>query len=202
MGIKKSLNKSSTIGGVKKSGSGVCTELSVKDIQALLAEYFGIRNNIIVPNVSWGLLDYEADLLIMNKTGYVTEIEIKRSWSDFLADFKKDDVAHKSELIYQFWYCVPDALYSKCIEKLKEVYPDSLDRPNVISYSDSGILNFHGKSASYCRGKHRKLFLEEQLKLTRLGCMRYWSSEFKRIRTEQELEIERDDISKENLEIL
>ena len=176
MGLRSNLKKASSI---KK---GVCTELTVKDIQALLAEHFGIRNNIIVPNVSWGLLDYEADLLIMNKTGYVTEIEIKRSWSDFLADFKKDENAHKSENIYQFWYCVPDSLYKDCIDKLKEVYPDSLDRPNVISYSDSGILNFHGKSASYCRGKHRKMFLEEQLKLARLGAMRYWSSEFKRLR--------------------
>lgn len=180
MGLRKSLKKASSI---KK---GVCTELTVKDIQARLAEHWGIRNHIIVPNVSWGLLDYEADLLIMNKTGYVTEIEIKRSWSDFLADFKKDENAHKSELIYQFWYCVPDELYKDCIEKLKEVYPDSLDRPNVISYSESGILNFHGKSASYCRGSHRKLFLEEQLKLARLGTMRYWSSEFKRERNEIE----------------
>ena len=182
MGIKKSLKKASTI------KSGVCTELTVKDIQARLAEHWGIRNHIIVPNVSWGLLDYEADLLIMNKTGYVTEIEIKRSWSDFLADFKKDENAHKSEIIYQFWYCVPDGLYKDCIEKLKEVYPDSLDRPNVISYSDSGVLNFHGKSASYCRGKHRKMFLEEQLKLARLGAMRYWSSEFKRMNNASESE--------------
>lgn len=180
MGLKSNLKKANTI---KK---GVCTELSVKEIQALLAEYWGIRNNIIVPNVSWGLLDYEADLLVMNKTGYVTEVEIKRSWSDFLADFKKDENAHKSEIIYQFWYCVPDSIYKDCIEKLKEVYPDNLDRPNVISYSDSGVLNFHGKSASYCRGKHRKLFLEEQLKLARLGTLRYWSSEFKRLRTDGE----------------
>jgi hypothetical protein len=32
------------------------------------------------------------------------------------------------------------------------------------------------------------LFLEEQLKLTRLGTMRYWSSEFKRLRSEKESE--------------
>ena len=175
MGLKSNLKKANTI---KK---GVCTELTVKDIQASLASYFGIRNNIIVPNVSWGMLDYEADLLIMNKTGYVTEVEIKRSWSDFLADFKKDENAHKSEIIYQFWYCVPDEIYNKCKEKLKEVYPDSLDRPNIISYSENGTLDFHGKGASYCRGKHRKLYLEEQLKLARLGTLRYWSSEFKRI---------------------
>ena len=171
--------------------------MTVKDIQALLAEYWGIRNNIIVPNVSWGLLDYEADLLVMNKSGYVTEVEIKRSWSDFLADFKKDENAHKSEIIYQFWYCVPDAIYNDCIEKLKEVYPDIIDRPNVISYSDNGVLNFHGKGASYCRGNHRKLFLEEQLKLARLGALRYWSSEFKRLRTADEKENNEEIITEE-----
>lgn len=184
MGLKKNLEKASTL-KASKNKSGVCTELSVKEIQALLAEHWGIRTNIIVPNVSWGMLDYEADLLIMNKTGYVTEIEIKRSWSDFLADFKKDEVAHKSEIIYQFWYCVPDEIYSKCKEKLKEVYPDSIGRPNIISYTDSGMLNFHGKAASYCSGKHRKLYLEEQLKLARLGTLRYWNLEFKRLREEE-----------------
>jgi hypothetical protein len=183
MGLKSNLKKADSI---KKVNSGVCTELSVKEIQALLAEHWGIRTNIIVPNVSWGMLDYEADLLIMNKTGYVTEIEIKRSWSDFLAAFKKDEKAHKSEIIYQFWYCVPDEIYNKCVEKLKEVYPDSFDRPSIISYSESGVLDFHGKSASYCRGKHRKLYLEEQLKLARLGTLRYWNSEFKRLREVEE----------------
>ena len=73
MGLKANLKKSSTL----KKTSGVCTELTVKEIQALLAEHWGIRTNIIVPNVSWGMLDYEADLLIMNKTGYVTEIVFK-----------------------------------------------------------------------------------------------------------------------------
>ena len=72
MGLKKNLEKASTL-KASKNKYGVCTELSVKEILALLAEHWGIRNNIIVPNVSWGMLDYEADLLIMNKTGYVTE---------------------------------------------------------------------------------------------------------------------------------
>ena len=73
-----------------------------------------------------------------------------------------------------------------CVEKLKEVYPDKFDKPNIISYSNSGVLDFHGKSASYCRGKHRKLYLEEQLKLARLGTLRYWNSEFKRFREVEE----------------
>ena len=69
---------------------------------------------------------------------------------------------------------------------MKDVYPDEFDRPSIISYSDSGILYFHGKSTSYCRGKHRKLYLEEQLKLARLGTLRYWNSEFNRFREVEE----------------
>lgn len=90
----------------------------------------------------YGVLDYEADLLIMNKTGYVTEIEIKRSWSDFLADFKKDEKAHKAEIIYQFWYCVPDEIYNKCVEKLKEVYPNLKDSNQIevlVENTDLGV---------------------------------------------------------------
>ena len=96
MGLKSNLKKANTI---KK---GVCTELTVKDIQASLASYFGIRNNIIVPNVSWGMLDYEADLLIMNKTGYVTEIEIKRSWSDFWRILRKMNMHIRRRLSISF----------------------------------------------------------------------------------------------------
>lgn len=51
MGLKSNLKKADSI---KKVSSGVCTKLSVKEIQALLAKHWDIRTNIIVPNVSWG----------------------------------------------------------------------------------------------------------------------------------------------------
>ena len=68
------------------------TTLSVDKIQRLIVEYEGgARTSIFVPNVSWGYFkSHEADLLRISKQGYLTEYEIKRSWSDFLADFKKD----------------------------------------------------------------------------------------------------------------
>ena len=65
------------------------TTLSITQVELGLAKYFDLRKNIIVTNVSWGMLLHEADLLILSKSGYLTEVEIKRSWSDFLADFKK-----------------------------------------------------------------------------------------------------------------
>ena len=41
MGLKKNLENASTLKAVKNK-SGVCTELSVKEIQALLANYWGL----------------------------------------------------------------------------------------------------------------------------------------------------------------
>jgi hypothetical protein len=41
MGLKKNLEKASTL-TASKNKSGVCTELTVKEIQALLAEHWGI----------------------------------------------------------------------------------------------------------------------------------------------------------------
>lgn len=62
------------------------TTLSITQIELGLAQYFNFRNNVIVPNVSWGLLNHEADLLILNKSGYLTEIEIKRTPSQYEKD--------------------------------------------------------------------------------------------------------------------
>ena len=85
------------------------TNLTVKQIENALifgSGMFSVRNDIIIPNLSWGLLNHEADLAIINKTGYLTEIEIKRSLADLRADFKKD-VYHCDERVYNFYYCIP-----------------------------------------------------------------------------------------------
>ncbi len=47
------------------------------DIEIAVMAYLGIRKNLIVPNVSWGLVTYEMDLLSLTQSRYATEIEIK-----------------------------------------------------------------------------------------------------------------------------
>ena len=49
------------------------------EMEVALMKHFGIRQNIIVPNVSWSFLNYEADLVVLTKSNYATEIEIKIS---------------------------------------------------------------------------------------------------------------------------
>ncbi len=148
------------------------TKLTIDEIELAIVNsgIFNKRSDIIVPNVSWGLLNHEADLVIMNKSGYLTEVEIKRSWEDFKADFKKDH-QHDDERVYKFYYCVPSSIKDKVIELLKSKYEYI---PAVLAYSDEGGVQDLKVGTSYTKGA-RKLFLEEQLTIARLGCMRIWN---------------------------
>lgn len=47
--------------------------------------------------------------------------------------------------------------------------------PGVLYYTEEGNIVRTGFGCPERRGKHRKLFLEEQLKIARLGQLRYWS---------------------------
>ncbi len=153
------------------------TIFSITQIEVALAQYFGYRANVIVPKVSWGLLNHEADLLIMNKTGYLTEIEIKRSWADFLADFRKKHT-HDDSKVSWLYYAVPKSIVDKCKAKLEEVDPNKkwgLIEYGGDCYGECWPNTIYLPSNSTRHNPAKKLSLEEQFKLTRLGAMRTWS---------------------------
>jgi len=128
----------------------------------------------MVPNLSWGLLDYEADFVVLSKSGYLTEVEIKRSWEDFKADFNKKH-KHDAEQVYYFYYCVPESIYGKVVEFLLSEYHSNVDAPAVLYYSEDGRIVKSGFGNHYQKGRHRKLFIEEQFQIARLGQLRYWN---------------------------
>lgn len=94
------------------------TKLSVTQIQLALrnSDIFNPTRDLIVPNVSYGMLPYEADLIGITPSGQVTEIEIKRSLADLCADYKKSH-KHDASCVTYFFYCVPESL----VEKAKAV---------------------------------------------------------------------------------
>lgn len=149
------------------------TNLSIHEIELAVAQAFGIRNNIIVPNVSWGFFaTHEADLVIINKTGYMTEVEIKRSWQDFLNDFKKHTTHDEGKVMWKY-FAVPESMS----EKVWQYLCDNGHRDwGLIPYTESGgaWVQYYpdNKGHSDCS---KKLFLEEKLAIARLGCMRIWS---------------------------
>jgi hypothetical protein len=95
------------------------------DIEIAIIKGFNPRQNIIVPNVSWGLHDnnyaplHECDVLILSGSNYATEVEIKVSKSDLLIDKNKRH-AHKHNLIRRFYYAVPEKLKDTALEIIPE----------------------------------------------------------------------------------
>lgn len=139
-------------------------KLNTLDIEFAVANYMNPRFNLIVPNVYWGLgLKYEADLIIVSPSYYCTEIEIKITGSDILADRRKSYKAHNSVKIRRFFYAVPDYLQ------------DCKYLP-----SDAGLItvdqNMTCKTIRPPRTNKnsRKLTEKEYTHLLHLGCMRIW----------------------------
>lgn len=90
------------------------------DIEIAVMRYFGVRRNLIVPNVSWGISGlHECDLLVLSPHGYATEIEIKISKSDLLADKKKKH-GHRHNHIARLFFAVPEILKDFALEHIPE----------------------------------------------------------------------------------
>lgn len=179
---------------------------SIEQIELAIMNHpdFNFRQNLMVFRVTGGsnVVNHECDCLIMTKSGYLTEIEIKRSYSDFLNDFKKNHV-HDDDRIKEFYFMVHESFKDKVIEKLIEmkrlpdgvfVYNDDccitreIDRNNVRKLLGGNVfwMEQHGELKSYSKGCYaRKLFLEEQLQLARLGAMRYKNMTEKLIKQKQ-----------------
>lgn len=126
------------------------------------------KNWLVIPNVSWGFLRYEADMLVITKAKYCTEIEVKVSMADWKQDFDKRK--HKTpdpRIKYQF-YAAPYDLALR--------YPE-LDLPagwGVIGVGDSeGIRILKEADAR----KSRPVTDKELMILARLACFRVWRKE-------------------------
>lgn len=150
------------------------------EMELAIANKFGVRTNIIVPNISWGLRGmHECDVFIIKNTGYCIEVEIKRSKSDLLADFKKGH-HHIDSRIKEFYYCLPESLMKTCEEHIPK---------------GAGIIT----CKRYGNGVHAKIYKEpqvrrdavklsniEQFKVAKLGTMRIWSLKKKIIKLQDE----------------
>lgn len=156
------------------------TKLNIHEIELRIAQYFGIRENIIVPNVSWGYFKtHEADMVILTKSGYITEVEIKRSLEDLKADFKKH-TNHYEGKVEQLFYAVPVGIADKAWKIIEQSFEGNPVKCGMLVYDEGGGVGVYmpAPSISMMQRKNKqdnRLFLEEQNRLIRLGVMRYWS---------------------------
>jgi len=143
---------------------------TTKEIEIAVAEFFGVRKNVIVSNVFWGMFPYELDLCILNKGFYATEVEIKISKSDLKADSKK---WHRHDQNYNYikylWFAMP--------EKMKGCEDMVPQNAGIFFVSKNGFVNIFRKPISNKLAK--KWDMEKAFKLGRLGSMRTWDLKWK-----------------------
>jgi hypothetical protein len=140
--------------------------MNTQNMEYLIAEHFNWRTNIIVPNISWGLLNHEADLLVLTPAGFCTEIEIKISKSDLKADFKKFHV-HKSVYIHSLYYAVPIEI-ADCIDLIPD-YAGVIIVNSNDKYQTVEIKRYAPKN------KNPKWTDAKRIELLRLAHMRVWT---------------------------
>ena len=148
-------------------------QITTIQMEEAISRLFGVRTNIIVPNISWGLPGmHECDVFIIKKSGYAVEVEIKRTKADLLADFKKKH-DHSDVRIREFYYALPEKLLETCTELIPE-------HAGIIKCYKSQWATRNDIYASIIRPAKirkdaRKLTMEEQFKVAKLGTMRIWT---------------------------
>ena len=155
------------------------TDINTAMMEVAIARYFGTRKHIIVPNVSWGFFIHECDLLLIRKTGYAIEVEIKRTIADLRRDFKKKH-QHNDNRIRELFYALPDYL----LEKGMSLIPP---HAGIISvYSGHGGIRAGIIRMAPTNDKARKLTEKEMLMIARLGVLRVWNLKEKLLKLNKE----------------
>lgn len=136
-------------------------------IELKVAKYFNPVINLIVPNVYWGMFNYEMDLLIITKSGYGYEVEIKVNKQDLKNDLKKYH-QHDSYKIKYLYFAIPEKL---------------LKHENLIPEKAGILIIKQNRNEKYYCSLYRKPSLlnnykflnDEKLQIARLGTMRIWN---------------------------
>lgn len=163
------------------------------EIQYAIAKKIG-RQNIVIPNVSFAWVScripkygadgrfigykypfrgvrHEADLIWINDNDYLTEVEIKTSYSDFLADFKKKE-KHMTKYTRAVYYAFPWDIYKGNKEKIIKTLAEKFPEAGVIIVDMDGTVARTLKNAEYFTVE--KIPIEVKVGLMRIGCQKWW----------------------------
>lgn len=161
-------------------------------IQCAIAAHLG-EKNIMIPNVSFARtscripkykdgkdivyeypfkgIRHEADLIWISENDYLTEVEIKASYSDFLIDFKKNE-NHMTKYTKAVYYAFPHNMYKRNEEKIRKVLTEKFPEAGVIIVNEEEMAVDIIKNAEYFNVE--KIPIEVKIGLMRIGCQKWW----------------------------
>lgn len=136
--------------------------LTTLEMEIAIFAWADIRRKTVVHGVRWGAMPHECDVLILSKAGYATEVEIKVSKQDILAEKKKKH-NHESNKVKYFYFAVPERLVEFALENIPE-------RAGLLSVRNMKNVRVVRKPKK--NKKCRKWTKQEICGLRRLGTMR------------------------------
>lgn len=156
--------------------------MTEKEMQLTLGKHFGIQY-ICIPNVLMtgeyrpeiekleslkkSSKMYEADLIYITKSGYLTEVEIKIDINDFRNDFKKK-IYHSSSMVSALYYAFPEVLYKKYEDEIRERVEEIAGIITVCNYGCK-------VKAKAPKRKNIKALTDIEIKdFMRIGCMKWF----------------------------
>ena len=138
-------------------------KITTLEMEVALARYFGVRQNLIIPNIGWGIGIHECDLFLLTPSGYGWEIEIKISKADLFKDKHKRH-GHFSTKIKYLYFAIPDYL-EKYISEIPE-------RAGIIIVKSKNWQC--KKTREPQKNTNYKYTTEERFQIARLGALRIW----------------------------
>ena len=137
------------------------------EIEIAVAHWYGTRKHVIVPNVSWGMFQYELDMVVLTPSDYLHEIEIKVSKSDLVRDKEKWH-GHRNNLVRELYFAIPIDLIA-AINHIPE-------RAGVFTVrNENGTYRVNLERKAIPNKLARKLTEKEKFNLARLGALRIWA---------------------------
>lgn len=138
-------------------------------LEQRVVRFFRPRQNIVIPNVSWGFLSHEADMLVVTAAGCLYEVELKVSRADLLRDLLKRKWKSKFDsksFIKYMYFAVPKNLVYLAFKVVPEYCGiiDGGDESNSCAWE----VRSPKQLSSYKVGD------AERLQLYRLGALRVW----------------------------
>jgi len=138
-------------------------------IEKAVVKHFNPRQNLIVPNVSWGFFTHhEADLLVCTKARCLYEIELKVTKRDLIAE-KRKRWGHRDDKnrIKYLLYAVPADLTTFALEFIEERY-------GILSVSKRGYNYVVTEARKATKLSDHKVSDSDRQILLRLCALRLW----------------------------
>ena len=135
------------------------------EVERVVGNFFRPRQNIVIPNVSWGLFVHECDLFVLTKNGYGVEIEIKVSRADLINDKTKSH-GHNNIKIKKLFFAIPERLNTP------EIIIHIPERAGIIVVDKRGHCKII--KAATIRADAIKMDDSKRTVLLRLAYLRYW----------------------------